>query len=96
MDIEKLTDPLYREIGRLKMDIEWLKKNDEELSVCQKRGLIDPSDMGMSLRRQCELLGLSRSGYYASLMPRLESEENEELMKLIDRQYLDTPPRLSS
>lgn len=26
VDIEKLTDPLYKEIGRLKMDIEWLKK----------------------------------------------------------------------
>ena len=26
MDPEKLADPLYREIGRLKMDIEWLKK----------------------------------------------------------------------
>ncbi len=68
-----------------------LKKNDEELSVCQKRGLIDPSDLDMSLRRQCELLGVSRSGYYASLRPRLESVENEELMKLIDRQYLVTP-----
>ena len=26
VDIEKVTDPLYKEIGRLKMDIEWLKK----------------------------------------------------------------------
>ena len=26
LDAEKLTDPLYKEIGRLKMDIEWLKK----------------------------------------------------------------------
>ena len=26
VDVEKLTDPLYKEIGRLKMDIEWLKK----------------------------------------------------------------------
>ena len=26
LDSEKLTDPLYKEIGRLKMDIEWLKK----------------------------------------------------------------------
>ena len=26
VDIEKITDPLYREIGRLKMDVEWLKK----------------------------------------------------------------------
>ena len=26
MNLEKITDPLYKEIGRLKMDIEWLKK----------------------------------------------------------------------
>ena len=26
MDLEKITDPLYKEIGRLKRDIEWLKK----------------------------------------------------------------------
>ena len=26
IDLEKITDPLYKEIGRLKMDIEWLKK----------------------------------------------------------------------
>ena len=45
----------------------------------------------MSLRRQCGLLGVSRSGYYASLKPRQESEENENLMKLMDRQYLVTP-----
>jgi putative transposase len=45
----------------------------------------------MSLRHQCELLGLSRSGYYASLKPGVETEENENLMKLIDRQYLETP-----
>ena len=26
IDLEKITDPLYKGIGRLKMDIEWLKK----------------------------------------------------------------------
>ena len=26
LDLEKVTDPLYKEIGRLKMDVEWLKK----------------------------------------------------------------------
>ena len=26
MDLEKITDPLCKEIERLKMDIEWLKK----------------------------------------------------------------------
>lgn len=74
LDIEKVTDPLYKEIGRLKMDVEWLKKNGEELNAAERRSFIDPSDPEFSLRRQCSLLGLSRSGYYQSLLPSLESD----------------------
>ena len=43
----------------------------------------------MSLTRQCELLGLSRSTYYYESAG--ESEENLKLMRLIDEQYLQTP-----
>ena len=31
-DEEKLTAPLFQEIGRLKMEVEWLKKKSAELS----------------------------------------------------------------
>jgi putative transposase len=43
----------------------------------------------LSIRRQCELLGLNRSSYY--LTPASESEENLRLMRLIDQQFLRTP-----
>ena len=43
----------------------------------------------MSIRRQCELLGLNRSSYY--LKPAGETDENLALMKLIDRVYTETP-----
>lgn len=43
----------------------------------------------MSIGRQCELLGLARSTYY--YVPGEESDENLELMRLIDEQYLRTP-----
>lgn len=39
--------------------------------------------------RRCELLGISRSGYY--YRPKGISDEKHELMKMIDRQYLITP-----
>lgn len=39
--------------------------------------------------RQCELLGISRSGYYYS--PRGESDLNHTLMRLIDEQYTEAP-----
>jgi putative transposase len=43
----------------------------------------------LSIQRQCELLGLSRSGYYYQPVP--ESEENLRLMRKIDEHYLERP-----
>ena len=43
----------------------------------------------LSVRRQCELLGLSRSSYYYE--PAQESEEDLRLMRLIDEQYTAVP-----
>jgi putative transposase len=54
-----------------------------------KRPLIEPPHGHLSVRRQCELLGLNRSSYY--LLPAAESEENLRLMRLIDEQFLKTP-----
>lgn len=54
-----------------------------------KRPLVEPDHHHLSIRRQCELLGLNRSSYY--LHPATESEENLRLMRLIDQQFLKTP-----
>jgi putative transposase len=54
-----------------------------------KRPLVEPSNSDLSIRRQCELLGLNRSSYY--LPPATESEENLRLMRQIDEQFLRTP-----
>ena len=43
----------------------------------------------ISIRRQCELLGVNRSGLYYH--PLGESEENLQLMRLLDEQYTRTP-----
>jgi putative transposase len=58
-------------------------------SIDLQRPLIEPSNPQLSIRRQCELLGLNRSSYYLS--PATESEENLRLMRLIDEQFLKTP-----
>lgn len=51
--------------------------------------MIEPGNPRLSVRRQCELLGLNRSSYY--LEPAGESPENLALMRLIDRVYTDSP-----
>jgi putative transposase len=43
----------------------------------------------LSVCRQCELLGLSRSSFYYE--PATETEENLHLMRLIDKQYTAQP-----
>jgi putative transposase len=51
--------------------------------------LIDPGHPGLSVRRQCQLLGLNRSSFYYE--PAVESAEDLRLMGLIDRQYTEHP-----
>ncbi|MGH9896948.1 MAG: IS3 family transposase, partial [bacterium] len=47
------------------------------------------SESALSVRQQCELLGLNRSTAYYT--PAEETEENLWLMRRIDEQYLKTP-----
>jgi len=60
---EELKAPLYEEIGRLKMELDWLKKS-LPFSRMDRRMLIEPRHPRLSIVRQCELLGLARSSYY--------------------------------
>jgi putative transposase len=58
-------------------------------SVNDKRGLIDPDHPVLSVRRQCELIGLNRGTYYYE--PAKETPLNLILMRMIDEQYMRTP-----
>jgi putative transposase len=51
--------------------------------------LIDVGHPALSVRRQCELLGLNRSSFYYE--PAGETPENLRLMRLIDEQYTARP-----
>lgn len=51
--------------------------------------LVEPDYAEISIRRQCELLGVSRASWYYE--PAGESEENLRLMRLIDEQYMRAP-----
>jgi putative transposase len=51
--------------------------------------MIEPGYPALSIRRQCELVGLNRATFY--YVPATESEFNLHLMRLIDAQYTRTP-----
>lgn len=57
--------------------------------MTSKRAMIEVDHPNLSIRRQCELIGLNRSSYY--YQPAAETELNLTLMRLLDEQYLKTP-----
>ena len=66
-------------------------------SSAQRMHLVDKANR-LSVSRQCELIGVSRSSFYYK--PVAESELNLELMRLIDEKYLLHPwlgvPRMTT
>jgi putative transposase len=60
--------------------------------------MIDLSHPHLSIRRQCELIGLNRSTFYGA--PATASPFNLQLMRLLDAQYTQTPfygwPRMTA
>ena len=61
------------------------------MSVSEKVKCIDGNDKKLSISRQCELQQLPRSSYYRPRDCHIEDEENLELMKLIDKEFLRHP-----
>jgi putative transposase len=94
---EALQADLYEQIGRLKVELAWLKKKLPD-TVEVKRTMIEHTHPEISVRRQCELMGLNRSTAYHR--PAGESEYNLLLLRLIDQQYTETPfygwPRMTA
>jgi putative transposase len=59
------------------------------MSVERRRQMIQSDHPQLSIVRQCELVAISRSGFYHR--PAGETALNLELMRLIDAQFLETP-----
>lgn len=51
--------------------------------------MIEPANPQLSIGRQCNPLSIARSSLYYT--PRGETEQNLDLMRWIDEQFLETP-----
>jgi putative transposase len=64
------------------------------MSLDRRRQMIEPGPPQLSIARQCELVSISRSGFYhrpAGGSRHASNPLNLELMRLIDAQFLETP-----
>jgi len=59
------------------------------IPVKKKQMMVEPENTQLTISSQCELLSLSRSGYYYEQAE--ESLLNQTLMRAIDEQYTKTP-----
>lgn len=85
---EQLIDELYKQIGQLKVELDWLKKN-LVFSTNNKRELIEANNKKIPVKRQCELLGINKSTYYYKSVP--ISKNDIRVMNRIDEIYTDQP-----
>jgi putative transposase len=59
------------------------------MSIERRRQMVEPDHLRLSIVRQCELVSISRSGFYHR--PAGETALNLALMRLVDAQFLETP-----
>jgi putative transposase len=65
------------------------KKADIGFSLSNKRAMVERDNPEVSIKKQCDMLSIQRSGLYYK--PCQESALNLELMRLIDGEYLFRP-----
>ncbi|MEA3347038.1 MAG: IS3 family transposase [Candidatus Auribacterota bacterium] len=88
-DKDHLIEELYKQIGQTQVENDWLKKKTAILDHDTRKQMLDKDDKKISMRKQCDLLGISRSGLYYQKRP--ENPYNMELMNLIDEEFTRHP-----
>jgi len=88
-DRDELEAELFRQIGQLRVENEWLKEKFQQLQQRRRSSWWREIIRKIAVAWQCELLGLSRSSYYNSSAR--DDEYNLELMRLLDEQYTKVP-----
>ena len=86
VDPSSSSDRLYSEIGRLKMELDWLKKKSGICLVENRKQWVSPLE-ALAITRQCELAGANRSMVYAPSMVTIPDEQELAILSAIDAEY---------
>ncbi|WP_426751377.1 IS3 family transposase [Myxococcus sp. Y35] len=88
-DAEKVQDELLRKIGELTVERDFLARGLQRSPLSERRAMVQPGLDTLSVRKQCDLLQVSRSGLY--YQPIEVNAEELQLMRRIDELYLARP-----
>src|SRR4051794_19500949 len=86
-DARKVIDDLHRKIGQLQVERDFLA-GQPAIPTAERRAMIAP-DAGLSVNRQCWLLGIARSSFY--YRPRPSTAEELDLLNRLDRIFTEYP-----
>lgn len=89
-EIEELkdqNDELAKTLGKTTIERDWAVKKLQSLDLSNKKDLVDSKLTKLSMARQCEILGVSRSTLYYE--PKPISEYDLSMMQRIDEIYTD-------
>ena len=90
VEVEKLYAKIgHRAVRAMRGGAGFFGQGFRSMSLERRRQMIKPGHPGLSVVRQCELLSVSRSGFYHR--PAGETAENLALIRLIDAQFLEAP-----
>lgn len=88
---EQQANNLYRKIGQLEVENKFLKKvGANQISLAERRAMVEKEHPKLSFVQQCILLSLCRSGLYYISKGRSHSNELE-IKSEIDRTYTNMP-----
>jgi putative transposase len=88
-EVQAKEPELFQQIGRLQMELEWLKKSLSCSDARELRKLVNHGHPGLSVSCQCALLGLPRSTLYYRPTP--VPAPTLRIMARIDALYLEDP-----
>ncbi|MBF0253319.1 MAG: IS3 family transposase [Candidatus Omnitrophica bacterium] len=86
---KEMIEDLYKNVGKLQVENDWLKKKLGFAGAKERLSLISEADKNLSIRNQCELMGITRSRYYYKQTP--EQDKTFEIMNLLDEEHTKRP-----
>ncbi len=87
--LKKENDALAKALGKITVERDWAVGKLSSLDLSNKKDLVDSKLSIISMTRQCEMIGVSRSSLYYT--PKPISDFNLQLLHAIDEIYTDNP-----